>query len=159
MLVKSAAATLVILAALRQVRSMGDKECLANTTDACENGLEPKRLQTRKVIVSASGNAEVNQVYDERDPTVIPSGFDHTCKQMGWDTKKMWVQLSDQRTPWYEAPNGSYIYWNQGDGKWWIDAPDGGGVFIVKAPSTGVPASGWSALKQSSNPVPAVSVV
>lgn len=113
---------------------------------------------SKTITVKGSGNADVNQKYKERDPTVIPKGFDITCRQMSWDTTKMWLQLSDQRTPWYEAENGSYIYWNQGDGKWWIDAPDGGGVYIVKASSSAVPANGWVALTPSSEPAPTVQV-
>jgi len=110
------------------------------------------------VTVRSSGVHDVNQKYDERDPTVIPNGFDITCRQMKWDTQQMWLQLSDQRTPWFEAPNGSYIYWNKGDGKWWIDAPDGGGIFISKAPNTAVPSRGWQALASTSGALPVVEV-
>jgi len=112
-----------------------------------------------RITVSASGVADVNQEYEERDPAVIPRGFAITCETMAWNTKKMWLQLSNQKTPWFEAANGSYIYWNQSDGQWWIDAPDGGGVYVALAPATMPPADGWKALKPTSRPLPAVAVV
>jgi len=108
------------------------------------------------VSVKSSGTPEVNQQYEERDPTVIPEGFAITCRSMKWNTKQMWLQLSDQKTPWFEAGNGSYIYWNQGDGKWWIDGPDGGGVFVAKAPNTLPPSRGWVALSASAGALPVV---
>jgi hypothetical protein len=129
------------------------------SSEAMGNNTSCPEQPSRSISVSGSGHADVNQKYNERDPTVIPNGFDVTCQQMGWDTKKMWRQLSDQRTAWFEAPNGSYIYWNQGDGKWWIDAPDGAGVYIVKAPNTMPPSSGWIPLKPSYNPAPIVAVI
>lgn len=116
---------------------------------------KPRPVRTQ-VQVSGSGEASVNQAYVERDPKVIPVGFSLTCAENNWDPERMWLQLSNQRTPWYEAANGSYIYWNQGDGKWWIDAPDGKGVYIAKAPATAVPSSGWQALPGAQGPLPKV---
>jgi hypothetical protein len=128
------------------------------STNGSENDPSCPQPPGKTVIVSKSGNAEVNQKYVERDPTVIPNGFDVTCKQMGWNTKKMWLQLSDQRTSWFEAPNGSYIYWNQGDGKWWIDAPDGKGVYVVKSRRDVLPSSGWQPLPGAPRPAPTVEI-
>merc|ERR1711948_109424 len=104
------------------------------------------RPSLAKVTVADSGVPSVNQVYTERDPAIIPVGFSLTCAEMKWDPEVMWKKLSDGQSPWYEAANGSYIYWNQGDGQWWIDAPDGAGVYIVKAPNTMPPSQGWVAL-------------
>lgn len=99
---------------------------------------------------------EVNGLYAERDPKVIPEGFARTCNEMGWDTKKMWLQLSDQLRPWYEKDNEAYIYWNKGDGKWWLDAPSGAGLYVVKADSLTPPESGWLPLEGVPRPVPTV---
>merc|ERR1719498_1358470 len=101
--------------------------------------------QQRKsqIRISSSSVEEVNQDYLERTPDVIPVGFSLTCAEMGWDTEKMWLQLSNQKSPWYEAENGSYIYWNQNDGQWWIDAPDGKGIFVARAAPSSVPSAGW----------------
>jgi len=111
-----------------------------------------------RVKVHGAGVEDVNAVYRERDPKVIPIGFSLTCAEMQWDPEEMWLRLSNQKTPWYEADNGSYIYWNQGDGKWWIDAPDGKGVYIVQAPGTVPPNGGWQPLPQITGAVPSVEV-
>uniref|UniRef100_A0A7S4W6Z4 Uncharacterized protein n=1 Tax=Alexandrium monilatum TaxID=311494 RepID=A0A7S4W6Z4_9DINO len=111
------------------------------------------------VVVRGSGVADVNGEYEERNPVDVPKGFGTTCSQMGWDTQQMWLKLSNQRTPWFEAPNGSYIYWNQSDGQWWIDAPDGAGVYVALASATQPPAAGWKALNKSYGAVPTVEVL
>lgn len=110
------------------------------------------------VEVSASGVIDVNAIYKGRDPTVIPIGFSLTCAEMKWDPEQMWAKLSDQKTEWYEADNGSYIYWNQGDGHWWIDAPSGKGVYIAEAPSAAPPTSGWRALEGVPSPLPQIRI-
>lgn len=125
---------------------------------AAQPAAGPKPM-TSSVTVRNSGMESVNGEYEERNPVDVPKGFGITCTQMGWDTQKMWLKLSNQQTPWFEAPNGSYIYWNQSDGKWWIDAPDGGGVYVALAPATRPPAAGWKALDASYNPAPAVATL
>ena len=62
----------------------------------------------------------------------------------------MWKQLSDGQQAWYEHENGSYIYHNVGDGKWWIDSPDGGGVYI----SGKLTEEAWQALPNAISPTP-----
>ena len=71
---------------------------------------------------------------------------------MKWNDKEMWQRLSDLKQPWYEHENGSYIYHNKGDGKWWIDSPDGGGVYISDSLT-----SLWQQLPNSKLPLPTVS--
>jgi hypothetical protein len=112
-----------------------------------------------QVRIAGSGAQDVNQVYTERNPDVVPVGFSLTCAEMSWDSEQMWMKLSNQKSPWYEADNGSYIYWNQNDGQWWIDAPDGKGVYIVKGAPTELPTSGWKALPGAPNPLPKVETV
>ncbi len=77
----------------------------------------------------------------------------------------MWKNLSDQKTAWFEqSDNESYIYWNRGDGKWWMDGPSGAGIYVVPDPNLVVgnglpPTSGWVPLSSDFNPVPEVKVL
>eukprot|EP00746_Dinoflagellata_sp_MGD_P150101 gnl/MRDRNA2_/MRDRNA2_82031_c0_seq1.p1 gnl/MRDRNA2_/MRDRNA2_82031_c0~~gnl/MRDRNA2_/MRDRNA2_82031_c0_seq1.p1 ORF type:complete len:332 (-),score=80.22 gnl/MRDRNA2_/MRDRNA2_82031_c0_seq1:130-1125(-) len=109
--------------------------------------------------VAGSGVDAVNQVYREKNPKYIPVGFSLTCAEMKWDSEQMWQRLSNQQSPWYEADNGSYIYWNTNDGQWWIDAPDGRGVYVVKASPASVPAQGWQLLQGAKPPAPRVQML
>lgn len=124
--------------------------------EASAPGAEGGKLS---LTVAGSGVAEVNGQYEQRSPLKVPEGFAITCRKMGWAVDRMWKQLSDQRTPWFEAPNGSYIYWNTSDGQWWIDGPDGGGVYVARAPaSVSPPCGGWTALGGAKGPLPKVEV-
>jgi len=80
-------------------------------------------------------------------------------KLQKWDSEQMWQKLSNQESPWYEAENGSYIYWNTNDGQWWIDAPDGRGVYVVKASPDSLPAQGWQLLQGAKAPAPRVEML
>ena len=107
------------------------------------------------LVVEGAGTAEVNGNYAAQDPKRVPAGFARTCHKLGWPTGQMWLQLSDGETPWWESENESYIYRNVGDGKWWIDAPDGGGVYILRGDAaSGPPASGWQLLRGAAAPAP-----
>jgi hypothetical protein len=65
------------------------------------------------VVVAGASVEEVNGEYGARAPGVVPAGFTATCLQMRWDPAAMWTKLSDGRRLWFEADNGSYIYWNR----------------------------------------------
>ena len=88
------------------------------------------------------GTSTLNGVYERLNAYIIPLGFRKVCKEQGWDTKKMWKQLNGDTNSWYKVKtwacplcrrlttltclsqhteNGSYIYFNQGDRKWWMD--------------------------------------
>jgi len=71
----------------------------------------------------------------------------------------MWELLTDLRRPWFEAESGAYVYWNRGDGSWWIDDPSGGGVYIIKSDTDEPPARGWSKLPGASDPLPEVELL
>lgn len=71
----------------------------------------------------------------------------------------MWRRLSDQVTPWWEAENESYIYYNRGDGQWWIDGPDGRGLYIVEGGERTPPQKGWVRLTGAKEPCPEVNIV
>jgi hypothetical protein len=85
------------------------------------------------------------------------SQFDSKCRQ--WDATKMWLRLSDQKRVWYEADNGSYIYWNKGDGKWWLDGPSGAGLYIVEDSGKTPPVKGWGRLRGAKLPLPTLELV
>jgi len=76
----------------------------------------------------------------------------------------MWKRLSNGKTTWWEMENESYIYYNRGDGKWWIDSPDGSGLYIVEV-GDGIseaslpPKEGWERLSGAKDPTPVVVVV
>ena len=111
------------------------------------------------VTVASAGHAAVNGCYAPQDAQRVPAGFAFTCDSMEWDADEMWERLSDLSTPWYEMENGSYIYRNRLDGKWWIDAPSGEGVYIARSDALVPPtAATWAALDQSHRPLPRVSV-
>eukprot|EP00961_Rhodomonas_salina_P000152 1615-Rhodomonas_salina.1 len=114
------------------------------------------------IQVSGAGTAEVNGEYKAKDAREIPRGFALVCEQNKWPTEGMWNKLSNLRTPWFEAENGSYIYYNTGDLCWWIDGPDGGGVYKAKVADGGKagrpPASGYMLLPGAKQPFPAISV-
>lgn len=97
-----------------------------------------------KIVVAGSGIAEVNGDYHATDASEIPEGFDAVCRQRGWDTQQLWQQLNGGAT-WYKANNQAYIYFNA-DGHWWIDAPNGNGVYKAVAPAHAPPQIGWKPL-------------
>lgn len=110
--------------------------------------------------VHGAGTAVVNGFYAlVTETATVPRGFALTCEKDGWDTLKMWSQLSDPRVPYYLHENGSYIYWNKRDSRWWIDEPSGGGVYVVgETPPTQPPQTGWKLLPGAKAPAPTVEV-
>ncbi|GAB5365521.1 hypothetical protein AAMO2058_001065400 [Amorphochlora amoebiformis] len=119
---------------------------------------ECKSGKTPVVTVKNAGVAAVNGVFLAQNPLSIPKGFASTCQKMFWEPKEMWEELSDQKRLWFEAENGSYIYWNKSDGRWWIDGPSGAGVYIVADKGEFPPSDGWKALQGSRKPLPTVEV-
>ena len=111
------------------------------------------------VQVLGGGVEETNGEYVLRSPKLIPAGFTKTCDANGWVSQDMWNQLTDGDTDWYEHENGSYIYRNVGDGQWWIDAPDGGGVYVAKGSPSSIPQEQWQVLRGAISPAPTVHVL
>ena len=111
------------------------------------------------ILVTGGGETAVNGVFAPRDPSTIPAGFDRTCQEMGWPTDVMWKKLSDGKRTWFESENESYIYWNQADGKWWIDEPSGAGKYIVLNNDRLPPPAGWTALPGAKMPLPTVEII
>mmetsp|Transcript_46339 Transcript_46339/g.105670 ORF Transcript_46339/g.105670 Transcript_46339/m.105670 type:complete len:133 (+) Transcript_46339:25-423(+) len=116
--------------------------------------------QSSSVQVLGAGSRVVNGLYASRPAAQIPAGFAATCRTMGWDSAQTWKKLSDQKRPWYEKTDGSYVYWNTQDHKWWIDGPDGAGLYVVRddSGSSVPPGKGWTALSGAQQPVPSVEV-
>mmetsp|Transcript_2862 Transcript_2862/g.4829 ORF Transcript_2862/g.4829 Transcript_2862/m.4829 type:complete len:193 (-) Transcript_2862:101-679(-) len=121
----------------------------------------------RQVTVMNAGVSAVNGVYEARHANAaIPEKFTLVCDQNGWDAAQMWKKLSGAGSSsdilWFEAPNKSYIYFNVADSHWWIDGPDGLGVYKAKGFPSSVPgygrgsggAFGWFSLSDENDPLP-----
>ena len=89
-------------------------------------------MASKSIRISAAGVRSANGLYLRQSPSNIPEGFAKVCRESRWNTVQMWNQLTDSRTPWYLMENDAYIYFNRGDGKWWIDAPEGHGLYIAR---------------------------
>ncbi|OEU18300.1 hypothetical protein FRACYDRAFT_268259 [Fragilariopsis cylindrus CCMP1102] len=134
------------------------------------------------VRVKGSGVESVNTHYEWTPATVIPPGFETVCVQNRWGVESTWKMLNNGK-PWLRASNDAYIYLNSADGQWWIDKPDGDGVYVAPkedqaAPQQGdatssssscggtgeashavPPATGWRALSPLYDPAPLVELI
>jgi len=118
----------------------------------------PKRredVRMSRVELRGSGFGAINGEYSARDTKDIPPGFAEVCVQNDWDTGSTWGRLGGGRR-WFGKADGSYIYFNGADGHWWIDGPDGGGVFKAVGPPHAIPALGWEPLRRGASPPPSV---
>jgi hypothetical protein len=128
-------------AVLKVLQEAEKKTKNAKTTGSKANVVKLNVMGSTKV-------PEINGDYLPKNPSKeIPSGFARVCNDQGWDTTDMWVKLNGldpiENTWFAHSQNESYIYWNKSDGKWWIDGPDGNGVWILEGPSHAPPAHGW----------------
>lgn len=102
--------------------------------------------------------------YLSSESKVVPTGFAKVCQEQGWDTDSMWKKLNGgEGLRWFKhTENESYIYYNKGDGMWWIDGPDGNGVWKARGPKHAPPSVGWKMLKGDNSkrdfPEPAILV-
>lgn len=110
------------------------------------------------LTVSGAGSSVVNGGYAQKDPSQVPQGFAETCVQNRWDPQRTWRSLSDGKRPWYEKCDGSYIYWNRSDKNWWIDGPNGLGLYIAADTGVTPPAKGWQLLRGAEPPAPTVTL-
>ena len=84
----------------------------------------------------------------------IPRKFADVCVENGWDVADTWARLNGGANGvWFaheagESVNPSYVYHNKQDGCWWIDGPDGLGVFKAPGPPHAPPGASirWRAL-------------
>ena len=111
------------------------------------------------VRVVAAGVASVVGSYAQRSPKKsIPDGFAAVCTQQRWSIEATWKQLCDFDAPYFEHENGSYMYRNIADGQWWIDEPNGGGVYVALSQDKLPPSTGWKALSDGKSPLPQIEI-
>jgi len=101
------------------------------------------------IRVSEAGVANVNGKYVSTSAGNIPTSFARVCEEQKWDVKEMWTKLNGQRNWYKHESSNAYIYFNNSDLNWWIDGPDGLGVYIVKGPPHAPPAHGWQLIKKN----------
>ena len=118
----------------------------AESNAASKKSSGSKDNVTKLTVIGSKEVPAVNGDYFPKSAESIPTGFASVCENQGWGTKDMWKKLNGDSIWFKHSQNESYIYWNKGDGKWWIDGPDGNGVWIVGGPSHAPPAHGWSSI-------------
>lgn len=88
--------------------------------------------EVTSVRIQSAGYKPIVGLYLPHNGTkAVPSGFSQVCRQNGWDVMKTWDRLNGDATWFGHESNDSYIYYNRMDGQWWIDGPDGLGVWIA----------------------------
>lgn len=112
------------------------------------HGARRTEVPIMRIVVDGAGVDDVNGEYIATEAAEIPAGFRAVCVQQEWDTSQMWSKLNAGKR-WFKAANEAYIYWNTADRHWWIDAPDGNGVYKAVAPSYAPPQTGWILLVPS----------
>ena len=110
-----------------------------------KHGTERTEVPIASIVVSGAGDSRVDGEYSATSASVVPAGFGKVCEQNGWDTQQMWQKLNGKGS-WFSADTGAYIYWNRSDRSWWIDEPEGHGVYKVAGPAHAPPQVGWSPL-------------
>lgn len=106
----------------------------------------PRNTVSGLQLINAGATA-VNGKYTTMSHKIIPEGFQKVCESQGWNTQQMWIRLNGDKQWYKHDENESYVYFNESDGMWWIDGPDGYGVYIAKAPKHAPPAHGWKLIK------------
>ena len=72
----------------------------------------------------------------------------------------MWKNLN-RLSCHFESENGAYAYLNA-DGKWWLDAPSGEGVYVAfpggdkEADRIMIPKHGWTVIGNGKKPLPEI---
>ena len=115
-----------------------------------------------RIKITGAGVVAANGIFAAQSPNVIPVGFAKVCNDNAWNVRQTWSQLTDLSTPWYLKQDGAYVYYNKGDGKWWIDAPQGHGLYIANADLKNKempPSKGWQMLDNKYGPIPNVIMV
>ena len=113
-----------------------------------------------RVTVSGAGSAIVNGAYARREAAAIPAAFARVCVGAGWEPAATWARLNGARD-WFEAPNGSYLYYNSGDALFWLDSGATGlGLYVSGAAGAGAapPSAGWRPIGDGALPLPTVAV-
>ena len=116
-----------------------------------QHGKQRAKSQLQAISVFSDVHPEISGRYTQRDGGAeIPSGFAEVCKQNDWPVEGTWQRLNGgEQGSWFaHEENSSYIYFNKMDQMWWIDGPDGLGVYKGAAPSWAPPGGSirWEAL-------------
>ena len=124
-----------------------------------EHGGARADVGVARIVISGAGVAAVNGAYAAAPASRVPVGFTKVCIASSWDAAAMWAKLGGG-ADWFDAEDGSgsYIYFNHADGHWWIDEPDGAGVYKAAAPPHAPPAVGWELLGDYAPPPSHVAV-
>lgn len=90
-----------------------------------------------RITVFSEARPEVAGSYAARPASEIPQGFADVCAQNSWDIPSTWKKLNGgEAGSWFKhEANPSYVYFNALDGMWWIDGPDGLGVYKGPGPN------------------------
>ena len=99
--------------------------------------------------MSNAGLQSVNGHYLKSGHKVIPTSFAKVCNEQGWDSSKMWSKLNGVNDWFQHKENDSYIYFNKSDQHWWIDGPDGLGVYIISGVSENPPSEGCQLIQKN----------
>lgn len=90
-----------------------------------------------KIVVYSEVEPAVAGTYTRRPASEIPEGFRDVCVDNGWDVDATWRKLNGggEDGAWFKKDaDTSYIYFNKSDQNWWIDGPDGLGVYKGPGP-------------------------
>merc|ERR1740133_690886 len=110
--------------------TIGNPKFMFPMTTAAFSTAAATTTANNTVRVKGSGVESVNTHYEWTPATVIPPGFENVCVQNRWEVESTWEMLNNGK-PWWRASNDAYIYLNSADGQWWIDKPDGDGVYVA----------------------------
>jgi hypothetical protein len=113
------------------MRIAKESEASAVHTVLQAHGTKRKDVLVTQVAVFSEVHPELVGSYAARPASDIPKGFASVCEQSNWDMPTTWKKLNggDMGTWFKHQSNDSYIYYNALDGMWWIDGPDGLGVY------------------------------
>lgn len=101
------------------------------------------------INVSKAGFDPVNGKFYQQSHEHIPTSFETVCKNQQWDPSELWLQLNGSQRWYGHETNNSYIYFNLTDKKWWIDGPNGMGIYITSGPNNAPPAHGWCLIQEN----------
>ena len=140
----------------RRVASASEaRDVLRALTEHGDARIDSESTAVNSIRVFSSTRPAVAGAYARRDePGSIPVRFADVCVKNGWDVASTWEKLNGGAGgAWFaheagENANPSYIYHNAQDGCWWIDGPDGLGVFKAPGPPHAPPGASirWRAL-------------
>ena len=101
-----------------------------------KSGRVAENTGVEKIIVFADSKPDVSGEYVVKPREEIPAAFAAVCVDNGWDVDVTWQKLNGgENGAWFKkTTDASYAYRNALDGEWWIDGPDGLGVYKGTGP-------------------------